>query len=83
MNDQQRATAPTDHDGRDIDRRVWLMARAMARVLYPQITDEELDRPAKRWNGTALADANCSVWQDHVPEAEAALAALQSEGFVS
>ncbi|MDA8251098.1 MAG: hypothetical protein M0Z28_18270 [Rhodospirillales bacterium] len=75
-------TAPTDHDGRGIDRRVWLMARAMARVLYPQITDEELDRPAKRWNGTALADANCSVWQDHVPEAEAALAALKSEGFV-
>lgn len=75
-------TAHRDNDGRALDRRVWLMARAMARALYPQITDEELDKPSQRWNGTGLVDANCSVWQDFVPEAEAALFALKSEGFI-
>ena len=69
-------TAARDIDGRALDRRVWLMARAMARVQYPTITDAELEQPAKRWNGTALADAECAVWQDFIPEAEAALAAL-------
>jgi hypothetical protein len=54
----------------------------MARTLYPKITDAELEQPTKRWNGTALGDANCSVWQDFVPEAEAALGALKAEGFV-
>jgi hypothetical protein len=69
-------------DSKETDRRVWLMARAMARVLYPGISDEDLEKPAKRWNGTALGDADCSVWQDHVSESEAALAALAAEGFV-
>lgn len=72
----------TDFDGRCLDRRVYLMARAMARTLYPGISDVELDQPSKRWNGTALHDADVRVWQDHVPEAEAALAALRSEGFI-
>lgn len=76
-------TAKRDIDGRALDRRVYIMARAMARKLYPGITDEELDQPAKRWNGRALGDAQCSVWQDHVPEAEAALEALQIEGYIT
>lgn len=64
------------------DSRLYVMARAMARSLHPGITDVELDQPARRWNGTALADAECSVWQDFLPEAEAALAALIAEGFI-
>lgn len=71
-----------DIDGRLLDHRVYLMARAIARVLYPKITDEELEKPAKRWNGTGLGDADCSVWQDHVPDAEAALAVLHDGGFI-
>ena len=76
------ATTSGDIDGRDIDRRVYLMSRAMARVLYPGISDEDLEKPAKRWNGTVLADTDFAVWQDFIPEAEAALAALKTEGFV-
>ena len=79
--EMRRKQAAPDIDGRSLDHRVWLMARAMARVLYPGITDAELERPAKRWNGTALGDADCSVWQDFVPEAEAALTALREKGF--
>lgn len=71
-----------DIDGRLLDHRVYIMARAIARVLYPKITDEELEKPAKRWDGTGLGDANCSVWQDHVPDAEAALSALREEGYL-
>jgi hypothetical protein len=72
-----------DIDGKALDHRVWLMARAMARVLYPGITDAELERPTKRWNGIALADAECTVWQDFIPEAEAALAALREAGVLT
>ena len=72
----------TDIDNRMLDRRIWLMARAMARAAYPTISDEALESSALHWDGTALTDAECSVWQDFIPEAEAALAALKGEGFV-
>lgn len=65
------------------DRRIYLMARAIARVQYPGITDDGLELPAQRWNGKEMVGGENSVWEDFVPEAEAALAALKSEEFVA
>jgi hypothetical protein len=58
------------------DPRIEIVARAIAAVNYPNIAPAELNRPAQRWDGTKLTDAACSIWEDHIPEAEAAIAAL-------
>ena len=58
------------------DQAIEAMTRAAIRSLYPQMTDEEMAKPAKRWNGTALHDINSSVLDDQKPELEAALDAL-------
>ena len=58
-----------------------VMAKGMVRSLYPQITDDEMHEPAKRWNGTALYDAEMSVLEDHIPEAERGILDLLAAGY--
>ena len=58
------------------DQAIEVMTRAAIRSLYPQITDDEMNKPAQKWIGTAMHDASSSVLDDQKPELEAALDAL-------
>lgn len=52
------------------------VARAICRVRHPHISEEAMSGRALRWIDGRLAEVDSAVWQDYLPEADAALSAL-------
>lgn len=53
------------------------MAKAICRSHFPMISDDAMSGRAARWIEGRMVEIDSAVWEDYLPDADAALAAME------